>query len=137
MKNILLISMGIFLLTSCSKDSFDIGPDTINSPERSEIKVRVSTLEWKNESCELGCGATSQYVTFISNAEILLYQGNIGTNDDTQTPLQSFYTDNDGGALIEDLEPGQYTVLVKTPIGNKHRLITTQLHRRSSIDFSF
>ncbi len=137
MKNILLVTMGIFLLTSCSKDSIDLGRDIINSPEKSEIKVRVSTLEWKNESSELGCGATSQYVSFISNAEILLYEGNIGTNDVTQLPLQSFYTDNEGSILVEDLEPGQYTVLVKTGIGSKHRMITTQLHRRTSIDFSF
>ena len=137
MKNILLITMGIFLLTSCSKDSIDIGTEGINSPEKSEIKVRVSTLEWKNESCELGCGATSQYVTFISNAEVLLYEGSIGINDGSAAPLASFYTDNEGGILIEELEPGQYTVLVKTPVGNKHRFITTQLHRRSSIDFSF
>lgn len=109
----------------------------INRPEKSEIKVRVSTLEWKNESSELGCGATSQYVTFISNAEVLLYAGNNHDADATQSPLQSFYTDTDGSTLLEDLEPGQYTVLVRTPLGDKYRLITTQLNRRTSIDFSF
>ncbi|MDQ3015217.1 MAG: hypothetical protein M3R25_00605 [Bacteroidota bacterium] len=137
MKNILLMSMGIFLLTSCSKDSIDPGFDLANRPEKSEIKVRVSALEWTNESEELGCGATSQHVTFIENADIRLYQGNSAVSDITQLPLLSRNTDNEGSALLEDLEPGEYTVVVKTTLGDKYRVVTTQLKHRTSIDFSF
>lgn len=138
MKNILILVMVIFGITSCSKDSFDLSLSSDNFPVKSEIMVRVSYLEWTSDQCESGCGGTSsQEVSLLANAKIHLYEGSDIGSDDLIAPVMDTRTGNDGAVLLENLEPGIYTVWVETPLGEKSRTLTTQLNKRSFIDFSF
>lgn len=137
MKNYLLLTLILIGITSCSKDSLTeelVSPDM---PAKSEIMIRVSLLQWV-EDCENGCGSNSgQEVIFISNAEIRLYEGRDISPDSPSAPVMISSTDRDGGYLLKDLEPSAYTVWVQTPYGSKTRSVTTQMNRRSYIDFSF
>lgn len=130
MKNILLITLAILGLTSCSKDSFDliVEPDM---PEKAEIMVRVTYLKWQSETCPTGYNNAS---AGISNAQVSVFQK--GALLET-SPIRISSTYEDGSVLLEDVEPGTYTILIETPFGTKSREVTTALHRRSSIDFSF
>ncbi len=136
MKNILLLSMVVLGLTSCSKDSLDQNLDQLNLPVKSAITVRVSILKWTNH--ESGCGNnSSQEVTLISNAKVDLYDREQNDTDAQGTSMMTTRTDNDGSANFSEIEPAVYTVWVETSMGKKSRTVTTQLHRRSYIDFSF
>jgi hypothetical protein len=136
MKNILLVSMVVLGLTSCSKDSLDQA-DQLVLPGKSEIMVRVSYLNWSNQ-CGTGCGSnTSGDQAMIANAVVALYKGEQNNSDAPGTSIMDARTDADGSALLKDIDPAVYTVWVETSMGKKSRTITTQLHRRSSIDFSF
>lgn len=137
MKNLLLLILAISGLTSCSKDSLD--PIFVQQgPEKSEIMVKVSYLAWSDKECEPGCATSnSQVVTFIENAKVDLYLGEDIGNDDALSPILFIRTDSDGSALLQDVDPGTYTVRVETILGSKSRTLTTQLNRRSNIDFSF
>ena len=137
MKNLLLLILAILGLTSCSKDSLDLNLEQ-QGPEKSEIMVRVSYLAWSDQECEPGCGpGSSQVVSFIANAEVDLYVGDDIHHDAVVSPILLIRTDGNGSALLEDLDPGTYTIRVETALGSKMRTLTTQLNRRSNIDFSF
>jgi len=136
MKNLLLLILAILGLTSCSKDSLDISFEQ-PGPEKSEIMVRVSYLAWSDE-CDLGCGiGSTQVVQFIANAKVDLYSGPQTGNDSDDLPIIFTNTDSDGSALLENIEPSTYTIQVETLLGSKTRTVTTQLNKRSNIDFSF
>ncbi len=138
MKNLLILLMVIFGLTSCSKDSLDLHTEIENLPEKSEIMVRVNYLSWTNDQCGSGCGNfNSEEVSFIINAKVNLYLGEDGHSDESGTPFMDMRTDNEGSALLKDIDPGTYTVRVETELGTKSRTLNTQLNRRSYIDFSF
>jgi hypothetical protein len=137
MKNLLILCLVIFGVTSCSKDSLDIQPDVQSGPELSEILVSVNYLEWTADQCAPGCVLPEEAVAIIQGANILLYEGQSGTSGVVGSPMIIARTDDAGKVLLEDLSPGQYTITVDTPIGQKSRTVTTQLHRRSFIDFSF
>ncbi len=98
--------------------------------------VSVSYLHWTDQ-CEFSSGSTgSETLSFIANAEVELYSGE-NRSDAAGNPILNIRTNDDGAALIDDLQPSTYTVCVDTPFGKKSRTVTTQLHRRSNIDFSF
>ena len=135
MKNILILCLVVFGLTSCSKDSFD--QDQLVQPSKSEMFVNVSYISWENQG-QNGCSSSGgEVVKLIVNATIDLYLGDQNTNDTPGTPVVTARTGASGYALIKDLDPALYTVVVSTSHGQKSRTITTELHKRSHIDFSF
>ncbi|MEP6793261.1 MAG: hypothetical protein ABJB16_02965 [Saprospiraceae bacterium] len=137
MKNLLLFCLAVFGMTSCSKDSLDQNTNAIVQPNKSEIMVSVTYLHWTDQ-CEFSCGNSgTETLSSIANAKVELYSGEQNETDALGTPLLNIKTNTEGAALIEYLEPAAYTVWVDTPLGKKSRTITTQLHRRSYIDFSF
>jgi hypothetical protein len=137
MKNLLFLAFALIGITSCSSDSFELTDDFLQNPEKSEINVVVSYLDWSDQ-CEGGCiGDPVQVVTFLANVPVTLFQGNITGNDNSLSPMLQLKTNKEGNALLENLDPGEYTVVVETVLGTKSRTITTQLNKRSYIDFSF
>ncbi|MEP6647244.1 MAG: hypothetical protein ABJC12_09140 [Saprospiraceae bacterium] len=137
MKNLLISIMVIFGLTSCSKDSFDQSIDQLIQPGKSEIKVSVSYLHWTDQ-CESSCSNIGvESLSFVANARVELYQGENSETDATTSPISNLKTGENGTVLLENIEPDTYTVWVDTPLGKKSRIVTTQLHKRSYIDFSF
>ena len=138
MKNLLVTSLIILGLTSCAKDSLDPVTDNLVYVEKSEVVVTVTYLTWSDLSCDLTCnGSGSQYINYMANAKVDLYSGTDGTNDQPGTGRKFGMTNESGSVLFEELEPGKYTIVVDTPLGQKTRTIYTQLHRRSSLEFSF
>src|SRR5688500_12685617 len=137
MKNLLFLAFALVGITSCSSDSFELTDDFLQVPEKSEINVVVTYLDW-SEQCEGGCiGDPVQVVTFLTNANVKLFQGNLTGNDDSSSPFLQLKTNKNGRALLENVDPGDYTVIVETTMGTKSRALTTQLNKRSYIDFSF
>jgi hypothetical protein len=138
MKNILVSTLLVLGISSCSKDSLDSAPSNALSIEKSAILVTVTYLTWNDQNCDLGCGGNgTQTVSFIANAQVDLYSGDISASDVAGHGTDFGNTDKEGSILFEDLDPGQYTILVDTPYGQKSRTIYTQLNKRSSIEFSF
>jgi hypothetical protein len=135
MKNLLILCLVVVGVTSCSKDSFDLDLSTDNNPSLSEIVVRVSYLEWATE-CAPGCVTPEQVVTMMPNAGVLLFKAAEG-NDQWTLHEHTMFTNSEGKAIIGDLPAGEYKVQVETPLGIKFRIITTQINKRSFIDFSF
>ncbi len=137
MKNILILFLVVFGLTSCSKDSLDQNIDQLLLPGKSEIMVKVTYLTFADQF-ENSCGNKSvEVVSFMANAKVELYQGEQNESDALGIPMMNVTTDVEGSALMQDIEPAVYTVWVDTPLGKKSRTLTTQLHKRSYIDFSF
>jgi hypothetical protein len=138
MKKLLIFSLMAFGLSSCSKDSLDPATDNFSSIEKSEIIVTVTYLTWSDLECDLNCsGAGSQFISYIADAKVDVYDGD-GSGNDQQGDGRKFgLTDKAGTILFKDLDPRQYTVRVDTPYGQKSRTIYTQLNKRSSIEFSF
>ncbi len=138
MKNFLILVMALIGITSCSKDSFDPAVSLQNVPEKSEIMVGVTYLVWTGDQCTPGCSnSESQEVSYIANARITLYPGGDATSDASEQPIMELTTNSEGTSLIEDLQPGEYTVMVETELGQKTRSTITQLGKRSYVDFSF
>jgi|GEM_PF-3563550 len=137
MKNLLIISLMIVGLTSCAKDSLDPVNDNLVTVENSEVVVTVTYLTWSDLACDLTCnGGGSQYINYMANAKVDLYPTD-GSNDQPGTGRKYGMTNESGSVRFEELEPGQYTIVVDTPLGQKTRTIYTQLHRRTSLEFSF
>ena len=137
MKNLFILLLAILGLTSCSKDSLEPLTDNGIAPRQSEIMVRASYLTFTDE-CITECGGQNKdKVLFIEDATVNLYAGEGAGNDASLIPLQKMRTNGDGAALLEDVEPGTYTVVIETDLGTKSRSLTTQLHKRAFIDFSF
>jgi hypothetical protein len=136
MKNLLILFLLAAGLTSCSKDSLD--PVTENySIDKSEVFVRVTYMTWSDLACDLTCsGEGSQYINAMPNAKVEIYSGNGQGVDDVISDLNGL-TGTDGSAIFKDIDPGQYTIIVDTPLGQKTRTVYTQLHKRTSIEFSF
>ena len=137
MKNLAVLALVIFGLTSCSKDSFDVSFENLQAPEKSEIMVRVSYIDWSDEQCESSCGIGSEEVAFIPNADVSLFYADNNQSDTSNPPMFNLRTDQDGVAVLRDIDPGTYRVTVDTEFGKKSRTLTTQLNKRSYIDFSF
>lgn len=138
MKNFLISAFLVLGISSCSKDSLDSVSPNLSSIEKSEIRVTVTYLTWSDPNCGFGCGDSgTQTVSFISNAKVDLYSGDLSMSDEGGSGIGFGTTDKDGTLLFQDLNPGQYTILVDTPYGQKTRTIYTQLNKRSSIEFSF
>ena len=138
MKNLLVLIMVILSLTSCSKDTLDLGLENISGPEKSEIMVRVSYLVWMGDQCLPGCGGNvAEEVAYLPDASVKLFIDNSSQTDSPGSLMEVRDTDKYGKVLLEDLEPATYTVIVETPLGTKSRSLTTQLNKRSFIDFSF
>lgn len=137
MKNLAILALILFGLTSCSKDSLEGSFESIQGPENSEIMVRVSYLNWSDEQCETSCGIGSEEVVLMVNADVKLYSGESSQSDIPGSPILQMRTDKEGAALLQDIDPGRYTIIVETELGTKSRTLTTQLNKRSYIDFSF
>ena len=138
MKNLVILAFLILGITSCSKDSLDPGQEQNYSIAKSEILITVTNIDYNtNNQCGNGCGSNEQSIGYVSNATINVYVGDIQEGDQTVTPLAQGRTDGSGKWVVKELEPGQYTVTVQSSYGNKSRVLYTQLHRRSSIEFSF
>ena len=138
MKNLLIATLLVLGMTSCSKDSLDDLSSNLVSIEKSEIIVTVSYLTWSDLECDLGCAGTgSESISFIANAKVDLYNGDLSVNDEGGQKRAFGLTDREGSLLFEDIDPGQYTLIVDTPFGQKSRTFYTQLNKRSSIEFSF
>jgi len=139
MKNLLIITLMILGLTSCAKDSLDPVTDNLVSVEKSEVVVTVTYLTWSDLSCDLNCnGSGGQYINYMANAKVDLYVGTADPGNDVAGAGRKFGLTNErGSVLFEDLDPGQYTITVDTPLGQKIRRIYTQLHRRTAVEFSF
>src|SRR5690349_14934920 len=123
-------------LTSCSKDSLDQSLDSFVKPSKSEIFINVASIRW-TESTGNGCNHSTNGATTIADAKITLYNGDMNDSALADEPIITTSTDQSGTALLKNIEPSTYTVLVETSLGQKSRSITTQLHKRSYIDFSF
>ena len=138
MKNILISTLLVLGITSCSKDSLDDVSSNLVSIEKSEIIVTVSYLTWSDLECDLGCtGTGTESISFVANAKVDLYNGDLSLNDEGGQRRAFGLTDKQGSLLFEDIDPGQYTLIVDTPFGQKSRTFYTQLNKRSSIEFSF
>lgn len=133
-----LLTVLVLSFASCSKDSLDAGSDNFFSIEKSEIAIMVTSLTWSDQACDLGCfGQGTQTIQPIPNAKVDLYQGTISGSDEPGSSDHFGQTDRNGSLVFDDLEPGQYTIVVDTPLGQKVRTLYTQLHRRASVEFSF
>lgn len=136
MNKLLTLALLTLGFASCSKDSLEPVSENF-SIEKSELFVTVTYITWSDLACDLTCsGAGSQYINPMPNAKVELYiMGSEGMDD----ALADAYglTQIDGTILFRDLEPGQYTVVVDSPLGQKSRVLYTREHRRSAIDFSF
>lgn len=137
MKNLAILALVLFGLTSCSKDSLEGSLENLQGPEKSEIMVRVSYLNWSDDQCESSCGIGSEEVVFMVNVDVKLFSGESSQSDIAGIPIIQMTTDKEGTALLEDIDPGRYTIIVETELGIKSRTLTTQLNKRSFIDFSF
>ncbi len=138
MKKLVIFSFLILSLTSCSKDSFDIGTDNLVLVEKSEILVTVTYLTWSDLEGDFNCsGAGAQLVTYIYNAKVDIVAIEVSGSDEQSQNRQYGTTGANGKVAFENLEPGKYTLTVDTPYGQKTRTIFTQLNRRSSVEFSF
>lgn len=138
MKNLLIISLVILLLTSCSKDSLDPVTDNFVFVDNSQVVVTVTYLTWSDLTCDLTCAGTGrEYINYMQNAKVDLYSGTTPGTDDPNADRRFGTTNESGSVLFEDLDPGQYTIIVDTPLGQKTRTVYTQLNRRSSVEFSF
>jgi len=137
MKKALLFTLVVLGLTSCSKDSLDSGIDSFNKPVKSEIMVQVTYLSWSNHSGGTCGNSGNEEVAYMTNVKVALYHGQQSTSDNMGIPIMNSITDSKGSALLKDIEPDVYTVSVETPLGIKSRTITSQLHKRSYVDFSF
>ena len=138
MKNLVILSLLVIGLTSCSKDSLDPATDNLASVEKSEIFVTVTYLTWSDLECDFNCsGAGAQIITYVMNAKIDLMPEDLAGNDQPGQGRKFGSTDKDGTVAFKDLDPGKYTITADTPYGQKSRTIYTQLNRRSSIEFSF
>ena len=137
MKNLFILLLAIIGLTSCSKDSLEPLVDNELAPRASEIMVRATYLTFTDQ-CITECGGQNKdVVSFIEDAAVNLYAGESEGTDASLVPIIKMRTNADGAALLKDVEPGTYTVVVESALGTKSRIVTTQLHRRSFIDFSF
>jgi hypothetical protein len=138
MKNLLLFSLAVLGLTSCSKDSLDPGAENFSSISKSEIFITVTHLTWSDLQSDLNCsGAGSQLISNVEGAKIDLYCGDQAGNDQVGGQNKFGTTDSHGTVAFKDLEPGQYTLMADTPYGQKSRVVYTQLSRRSLVEFSF
>ena len=138
MKNLVILAFLFLGITSCSKDSLDPGQEQNYSIAKSEILVTVTDIDYNNNGqCGNGCGSNDQNIVYVNNATITVYVGDIAEGDQTVDPIAQGRTDSNGKWIVKELEPGQYTVTVQSSFGNKSRVLFTQLHRRSSIEFSF
>jgi hypothetical protein len=138
MKNLLITSLIILGLTSCAKDSLDPVTDNLVYVEKSEVVVTVTYLTFSDLSSDLTCnGEGSQYIHYMANAKVDLYSNTDTFTDQPGTGRKFGMTNESGSIRFEDLDPGQYTIVVDTPLGQKTRNIQTQLHRRTSLEFSF
>ena len=95
----------------------------------------MTYLTW-DDQCGEGCGDTGERIAFLANARLSLYQGEI-TSNGSRLAIEELRSDINGFGLFEDLAPGKYTVMVESDLGVKSRILTTQIHRRAYIDFSF
>ena len=139
MKNLVILALLILGITSCSKDSLDPGQEQNYSIAKSEILITVTKINYNNSNGQCGnsCGSDEQSINYVNNATVSVYVGDIAEGDQTVTPIAQGRTDGNGKWLVRELEPGQYTVTVQSSFGDKSRVLYTQLHRRSSIEFSF
>jgi len=138
MKNLVILAFLILGITSCSKDSLDPVQEQNYSIAKSEILITVTNIDYTNNGqCGNSCGSNEQSIGYVSNATINVYVGDIQEGDQAVTPLAVGKTDGSGKWVVRELEPGQYTVTVQSAYGHKSRVLYTQLHRRSSIEFSF
>ncbi len=138
MKKALLFAILVIGFSSCSKDSLESETEQFFSIAKSEMAVMVTYLTWSDQACDLGCtGSGTETVSAVANAKVDLYLGDITGTDQPGASLQVGVTDRNGSVLFEDLDPGQYTLIVDTPFGQKSKTIFTQLHRRASVEFSF
>ena len=136
MKNPLILILLIGGLLSCSKDALDPASENF-SVEKSELFVTVTYMTWSDLACDLTCsGQGSQHINAMPNAKVEVYSGSGQGVDDVVSDIYGL-TGSDGTSLFRDLEPGQYTIIVDTPLGQKTRTVYTQLHRRTSVEFSF
>jgi len=138
MKNLLLFSLVVLALTSCSSDSLDPGTENFSSISKSEIFVTVTSLTWSDLQSDLNCsGAGSELISYVEGAKIDLYIGAQSGNDQAGGQQLFGTTNSQGTVVFKDLEPGQYTLVADTPYGQKSRVVYTQINRRSSVEFSF
>jgi hypothetical protein len=138
MKNLLIFCLTLLGLTSCTKDSLEPDSDNLVSIDQSEVAVTVTYLTWSDLACDLTCtGGGSQYINYMANAKVDIFPGTDTSNDQPGENRKFGTTNTSGAVLFEDLAPGQYTIIVDTPLGQKSRVIFTQLHRRTSVEFSF
>ena len=138
MKNYLIFSLLVLILSSCSSDSFDVNQDNLLSIEKSELLITVTHLTWSDLQCDLNCtGGGTQSISYLSDVRVDLYVGDASITDQPGARKDRGLTDADGAILFKDLEPGQYTVIVNSSYGEKSRTLYTQLNRRSAIEFSF
>jgi len=136
MKNLALLLFFVIGITSCSKDSVDPTSGEFYTITKSEILVTISRFVYDNDQCGNGCGGNDG-VDFVANAMVHVYPGDIKEGDESPTPIAQGRTGTNGKILVQDLEPGQYSVFVQSTYGNKSRVLFTQLNQRSSIEFSF
>jgi len=137
MKNAFVLILVLLGLTSCSKDTLDQNIDSFIKPVKSEIFINVTSIHW-TQSADNGCShSNGNNASFISDAKVELYKGEKSDTDIAGEPMLSVRTDQSGNAVMKEIEPSTYTISVETPLGQKSRIVTTQVHKRSYIDFSF
>lgn len=137
MKNLFILALLVAAITSCSKDTIDPGQEDNYTITKSEILVTVTNIVYGTNQCGSGCGSNDQSITYVSNASINVYSGDVKDGDSSTMPLTQGRTDNTGTWLMRELEPGLYTVMVQSTYGHKSRVLYTQLNQRSFIEFSF
>jgi hypothetical protein len=138
MKNLLVISLMVLVTTSCTKDSLDPAADNFIFVDNSEVAVTVTYLTWSDLACDLTCtGNGSEYINYMPGAKVDLFAGKDIQTDDPEADRRFGMTNSSGAILFKDLDPGQYTIIVDTPLGQKTKTVYTQLNRRTSVEFSF
>jgi hypothetical protein len=138
MKKLLIFALLVFALTSCSSDSLEFNSDNLVTIEKSELLVTVTHLTWSDLQSDLNCtGGGTKSISYLPDVRVDLYTGDRSLQDQGGVSAGIGLTDANGAFLFRDIEPGQYTVVVNTPYGQKSRTLYTQLNKRAAIEFSF
>ncbi len=131
----LLLTLG---LTSCAKDSGESQTEFEALVKQSEVIVNVSYQMWSDAPTSMGCdGSGLTFILFMEDAIVSIIKGSPSDVDDSGFESLTGTTNRSGSISFTDLEPGQYTIIVKSPNDELIKVVDTHLGVRKLVNFRF